>query len=1120
MKKNIPTFPLTPILKIMLNRYREDRAFDPKRYLDIKLNLLYQYFNQTNLRAAIIGISGGIDSSVTLAILKSLQKMNSSPLKKIIPICLPFYNCEGATGQIDAASKAKKIVEYLGLNLEHVLIDLGPIHKKIYELISAYFDFNTSSWSQGQLVSNLRTPVLYQIANQLNEIGFPCAVIGTINRDEGSFIGFFGKASDAMVDIQIISDLHKSEIKKLASFLNIPKEIINAQPTGNTYDGNTDELSFNFSYDFLELYSFYLNLKVEDKEKFLKELDNNSARVFEFYEEKLLKRHQVNIHKYFVGPQGLHFDVYPKAVNGGWNDNFPPKNSLNLTTFQSLFVLDNNFFNIYWANSEIGTNKTMLFPDVSIFENALTQNETNALVSIFNKQKKSYAGSNGYPSLYGKQLRATTYNPLLATLLFNRMNKLFDRFLTDDGYLPIDGGKNTVWRLKGFSPVFRFIAYETEGELIGHYDEAYVDGSEKTLFSIIFYLTSQGEGSGGETVILLDRERNKPLSERLFIDDTEPVDPNEILQVICPKAGNALMLAHRIKHAVLPNKSKDFRIILRADLVYERLGPYYGFLSDKMKDYMTLNEHECLQDVFYRSYYLKTRSHEKIIKAGYIEQTKVSDHLNRQTSWSILPLIKLYNELASLSEKKQELVVLLSTGGFCPIHKEHFMMMSKAKFALEEQNKKVIAGFFSPSHLNYIKSKHHTDNYSTKKHIQSLCNAVAEDSWLDVWLWEYLEHNNPINFTDVILRLETELARYIKTTTPIKVAYVFGGDNASFAYAFIERGLAVCISRPGAEEVFTQVKNDPLLIGKSNIFFIENEYPLSLSSEKIRKNTPFKKNKPCHAFYLRDDNICYQHWQKEIPKVDFFGKKSSFMEQLAFLFNTVYRQQMCDFTLKITSSCKQIPIIEKTLSSKTILSLDPCYKAQFNLGISRYFRFGVPEIQLGYIARPESATLKQQIDLLPKQAYCLVDDDSHSGKTIEFVKQLLAERHSINEVYVFTRCVENKNIEEIGDIRDFIVGSHQGGLVVLLPNKKIARVPYIYPFVLPSQRYHCPSESNLNFSRQVWQLNRDFFSDDAKNILIKHCDSAFINLTHYLGFPDNYSLYDFCDFHIQQLNKL
>ncbi|WP_258957573.1 hypothetical protein [Legionella sainthelensi] len=44
-----------------------------------------------------------------------------------------------------------------------------------------------------------------------------------MNRDEGSYVGFFGKASDAMVDIQLISDLHKSEVKKLALFLNIPQ---------------------------------------------------------------------------------------------------------------------------------------------------------------------------------------------------------------------------------------------------------------------------------------------------------------------------------------------------------------------------------------------------------------------------------------------------------------------------------------------------------------------------------------------------------------------------------------------------------------------------------------------------------------------------------------------------------------------------------------------------------------------------------------------------------------------------------------------------------------------------------------------------------------------------------
>ncbi len=238
------------------------------------------------------------------------------------------------------------------------------------------------------------------------------------------------------------------------------------------------------------------------------------------------------------------------------------------------------------------------------------------------------------------------------------------------------------------------------------------------------------------------------------------------------------------------------------------------------------------------------------------------------------------------------------------------------------------------------------------------------------------------------------------------------------------------------------------------------------------------------------------------------------------LFYTIYSPQSLDFTLKVTSVKHQRPLIEKTLANKTILSLDPCYKAEFNLGISRYFRFGLPEIKLGYVARPESDTLEKQMSMLPKQPYCLVDDDSHSGKTIQYIKQLLTEERIIAELYVSTQCTDQKDVEDIGDLRDFIVGAYQGGLVVLLPNQKIARVPYIYPYVLPSQRYQCPPENNLNFSHKVWELNKEFFSGCAKGILIKHCDIPFINLTNYLGFSEECSLYDFCDYHAQQLSLI
>ena len=53
---------------------------------------------------------------------------------------------------------------------------------------------------------------------------------GTTNRDEGAYLGFFGKASDGMVDLQPISDLHKSEVRALATRLGVPAEIVEAAP--------------------------------------------------------------------------------------------------------------------------------------------------------------------------------------------------------------------------------------------------------------------------------------------------------------------------------------------------------------------------------------------------------------------------------------------------------------------------------------------------------------------------------------------------------------------------------------------------------------------------------------------------------------------------------------------------------------------------------------------------------------------------------------------------------------------------------------------------------------------------------------------------------------------------
>ncbi|KTD53763.1 NAD+ synthetase [Legionella santicrucis] len=1112
MIKKTERFPLTPTLENLLGLYRSKRAFDPAFYLEAKINLLSRYFEKTKLRAAVLGVSGGIDSAIALAILNVFYKKERSFLKRLVPICLPFFNCLGATGQVKAVDGAKKIINFL--NLDQIILDLNETHGFLYEQIANGFNFKKTPWSQGQLVSNLRTPVFYQIANHLNEEGYPCAVFGTINRDEGSYTGFFGKASDAMVDIQLISDLHKSEVKKLASFLNIPQDLIDAQPTGNTYDSNTDELSFGFSYDFLELYTYYLNLAEYEKTLFLQRLDKYSYFTFSAYEKLLLERHTHNQHKYFVKPQGLHFDVYSKSVAGGWLDDVEEKKTINLSLFQNFFVLDDLFFKQYWNKSTIFPQSHTICPYVFQIENALSLSETEGFLKIFNEQKPSYVGNDGYPTDEGKQLRATTYSPHLASLFSERLVSFFEHYLYDDGYQPIDGGKNTIWRMKGFSPFFRFIMYEPGGELIGHYDEGYEDGREKTLFSVLFYLTTQPQQAGGETVILLDKDRNTPLSERCFQDD-EDIPAHDILHAVLPSAGHALVLPHRIKHGVTKNLATNKRVVIRADIIYERLGPCYSSSQENNKPY----QNTMPEDKFYLAYYLHTLSKERLRTAGYIENAIVSHDEKKQTQWSILPLLKLCEECGDLQTEKKELVVLLSTGGFYPIHQGHFLMMSKARQALELEGKKVIGGFFSPSHQDYIKSKFYVKNYSQREHIDLLIQSVANHPWLDIWLWEYLENKEPINFTDVIIRLECELAKHLKTTLPIKVAYVFGGDNVSFSYAFLERGIGICLSRPGAEKIFNQVRNDPLFLGKNNIYFL-NEGTLAFASEAIRKKNTFSEKNRCKILHLREDELFYQLWSEKKPLEELIKKKNQFLGQFVHVLKTTYSRDTNEFSIQIKSSQQQALEIKKLLSDKMILSLDPCYIAEFNLGVSRYFRFGLPEIKLGFSARPEEGTLAQQLLYLPKQPYCLVDDDCFTGKTIEFVKKILHKEHIVEEFYVSTTGQAKNEISEIIDLRDFIVGSYYGGLVVLLPNKKIARVPYIYPFVLPSLRYHCPADANLNFSLEIWKFNREFFSGCLEDLLIKHCDKPFVNLATYLGFSTDCSLREFCDFYVKQFNRL
>lgn len=311
---------LHPEIHNLLSKVREVRGFSAEDYVEKKTKVLNAYMSRYNLKTCVIAISGGIDSAVVYAIASKAKEQENSPIEKIVPIFLPVYKSEGATNQESARQKADELVRsFAG---EPVIeIDISPVHRLLKETVDQSLGVHGEAWASGQLVSYLRTPTYYYVTSLMKEQEKSAIICGTTNRDEGAYLGYFGKASDGMVDVQVISDAHKSEVYAVAEYLGVPASIIGAVPTGDMYDNRSDVEVFGAPYDFVELYISYLGSIRFQQQKMLNSLSESAKSQFDILAKNLEDLHRFNKHKYLSASPAVHLDVIQGQIEGGWQYN-------------------------------------------------------------------------------------------------------------------------------------------------------------------------------------------------------------------------------------------------------------------------------------------------------------------------------------------------------------------------------------------------------------------------------------------------------------------------------------------------------------------------------------------------------------------------------------------------------------------------------------------------------------------------------------------------------------------------------------------------------------------------------------------------------------------------------
>lgn len=237
--------------------------FDAAREVDRRVTFLTEYLRHTHTRGLVLGISGGVDSSVAgrLCQLACAQVRAEGASARFVAMRLPY-------GVQQDEHHAQMALDFIAPD-EVSTVDIQPSVDAMWEACLAAgmpIDGEQDDFVKGNVKARARMIAQYTVAGARSML-----VVGTDQAAE-AVVGFYTKFGDGAADLTPLFGLPKRRVREIARHLGMPAELVEKVPTADLEDDRPlipDEVALGVSYSAVDDYLEGKEIAPEDEERIL-----------------------------------------------------------------------------------------------------------------------------------------------------------------------------------------------------------------------------------------------------------------------------------------------------------------------------------------------------------------------------------------------------------------------------------------------------------------------------------------------------------------------------------------------------------------------------------------------------------------------------------------------------------------------------------------------------------------------------------------------------------------------------------------------------------------------------------------------------------------------------------